>query len=83
MSRYTLVDDISMTDQSTILVRLADALGVPVDAFLAAEDGSVDGGASLEETAELIDAFRRITDRQARRRCLNYVKLASERSELR
>lgn len=78
---YTLVHQRCMTERPTTLVRLADALGVPIDALLDAEDRPTDRGASLDETLEIVSAFRQISDRQARRRCLNYVKSAAERSQ--
>lgn len=68
-----------MAETPTTLERLAAVLGVPVDAFFDAQERPTDRGASLEETLELVEAFRRIADRQARRRCLNYVKSAAER----
>ena len=60
-------------------MRLADALGVTTEEFFRTEDLPEDRLASLRERVELLEAFERIEDRQARRRCLSYVRLAADR----
>lgn len=70
-----------MSNTPQILVSLAEVLGVPVEAFIQGSDLPDEQIANPRETAELLDAWARIDDRQARRRCLSYVKSAAERSE--
>ena len=68
-----------MSDRIRVLSQIAEALAVPVETFTSAELGSAVHQASLEECIELLEAFRCIGDRQARRRCLSYVKAAADR----
>ncbi|MBP28899.1 hypothetical protein [Methylobacterium sp.] len=69
-----------MSDRSRILTQIADALAVPVETLTNVDHGSDDRVAPLSECIELLKAFWQISDRQARRRCLSYVKAAAERS---
>jgi hypothetical protein len=69
-----------MSDVPHILVQLAEALAVSVEAFTQVDGGSDERLATIEECNELLKAFRRIGDRQARRRCLSYVKASAERA---
>lgn len=69
-----------MSDRPSILSQIAEALGVPVETFAnvdAREDPNID---LLAECMELLGAFRQVSDRQARRRCLSYVKATAARS---
>lgn len=77
---YTSVDRTIMSDVPRILIQLAEALAVPIEAFTQVDSGSDERVATIEECIDLLDAFRRIGDRQARRRCLSYVKASAERS---
>lgn len=69
-----------MSDQKRILSQIAELLAVPVETFTTVELGPAVLHASLDECIELLEAFKEIGDRQARRRCLSYVKGAAERS---
>ncbi|GJE52901.1 hypothetical protein GOFOIKOB_5976 [Methylobacterium tardum] len=69
-----------MADNTQALVRLAEALGIPIEAFTRPEAVSGEQITQLRETAELLEAWARIDDKQARRRCLSYVKSAAQRS---
>lgn len=73
----------SMADNPYILARLAEALNTPVETFTRPDDLTEERHANLQETAELLEAWDRITDRQARRRCLSYVKSEAQRSKSR
>lgn len=68
-----------MAECTPVLTRVAEALGLPVEAFTQRGHLSDEQLTSLRETTELLEAWARISDRQARRRCLSYVKSASER----
>lgn len=62
---------------SHMLDRIAEALGVSAALLRNPEDGkepSSGGTVKLMEAAELLNAFMRIEDPQARRRCLTYVQ---------
>lgn len=72
-----------MSETSELLVRIASALGIPAEAFSPRCEGMSDYGATPDEVAELIDAFRQIQDRQARRRCLSYVRSTAEQKRIR
>ncbi|MBP28914.1 hypothetical protein [Methylobacterium sp.] len=69
-----------MTDPRRILARIADALGIPMATFAQLREVSDEQGTAWKECAELLEAFQRIGDRQARRRCLTYVKATADRS---
>lgn len=70
----------TLSDRSSMLSQIAETLRVPVETFAnvdAREDPNID---LLAEYVELLGAFRHVSDRQARRRCLSYVKAAATRS---
>ncbi|MFC6742096.1 hypothetical protein [Methylobacterium tardum] len=69
-----------MSDRKRILSRIAETLGIPVNVFRGVDDAAGSRLASLDECVELLEAFKQIGDRQARRRCLSYVRAAAERS---
>lgn len=69
-----------MTDPRRILARIADALGIPMATFAQLREVSDEQGTAWKECAELLAAFQPIGDRQARRRCLTYVKATADRS---
>lgn len=77
---YMSADPKSMSDRAHILSQIAEALAVPVETFKSDEPGSTVRHASVEECYELLEAFWQIGDRQARRRCLSYVKAAAGHS---
>ena len=68
-----------MHDPQDILHQLATALDIPVEAFLSRGQAEAGRPAQLRACAELMDAFTRIDDLQARRRCLTYVRAEAER----
>jgi|GEM_PF-1150862 len=70
-----------MRDSKDILNQLATALDIPAEAFLSGGEAEAGRLAQLHACAELMDAFTRIDDPQARRRCLSYVRVEAERLE--
>jgi ribosomal 50S subunit-associated protein YjgA (DUF615 family) len=69
-----------MSDRSQIMPRLAEALGIPVKALTPGDTGSDEQVTFIEEITELVQAFQRIEDRQARRRCLSYIRATADRA---
>lgn len=69
-----------MSDRACILSEIAGALGVPAETFVNVSSRADMHLALVEECIELIEAFQHIADRQARRRCLSYVKATAKRS---
>ncbi|MGU3538429.1 hypothetical protein [Methylobacterium sp. A54F] len=68
--------------EHTIMARIAAALGIPETAFRAAITGDARSDphlAGLEEV-ELLSAFLRIEDPEARSACLAFVREAARRS---
>ncbi|SDN65165.1 hypothetical protein SAMN05216360_11022 [Methylobacterium phyllostachyos] len=68
-----------MRNSEDILHQLATALDIPAEAFLSSGKAEAGRLARLHACAELMDAFARIDDLQARRRCLTYVRAEAER----
>ena len=58
------------------LQQIADALGVPIDSFFdqTASEECSPGEAAVREAAELLEAFLLITDEQARRNCIEFIR---------
>lgn len=79
----TVLIEVEMTDTSVVYARIAVALGISSDGLRRSDICSEAKVVSLNEAAELLEDFRRIKDRQARRRCLSYVKNAAGRLERR
>ncbi len=62
---------------SALLQKIANAIGVPVSAFT--DHGTVPAGPcsepAVEEIAALVEAFVHVKDAEARRVCLEFVRL--------
>lgn len=62
-----------MSDADALCRRIAAALDISLEELQAVQ--TVRGrAAELQEAADLLRAFRRLPDREARRRCIGYVE---------
>lgn len=73
----------TMPDSSKFLAHIARVLDIPVEVFSPRRDGSDDRRATREEFSDLIAAFMKIEDQQARQRYLIHVQLTADQTQFR